>query len=141
MRRTISGPVYMLEPLANPTAIAVALAAAAIAGFGPDNPTSAIAGAAVGLKMALDAGTQILLGAPLRARHVLLTPLRDFLLVYVWAAGFWSRTITWRGKRLVVGRGSKLKVPHARPIRQRLKDPRSLPGLRRVFRARRPTAW
>jgi len=141
MRRTISGPVYMLEPLANPTAIAVALAAAAIAGFGPDNPTIAIAGAAVGLKMALDAGTQILLGAPLRARHVLLTPLRDFLLVYVWAAGFWSRTITWRGKRLVVGRGSKLKVPHARPIRQRLKDPRSLPGLRRVFRARRPTAW
>ncbi len=140
MRRTISGPMYLLEPLANPTAIAVALAAAAVAGWGPANPTIAVAGAAVGLKMAFDAGSQILMGAPLRARHVLLTPLRDLLLLYIWAAGYRTRTITWRSTRLHVGRGSRLKVPDTRPARQRLKDPRSLPGLRRVFPARSPAA-
>ncbi len=140
MRRTISGPVYLLEPLANPTAIAMVLAAAAVVGLGPANPTIAVAGAAVGLKMAFDAGSQILMGVPLRARHVLMTPLRDLLLLYVWAAGYRTRTIVWRSTRLRVGRGSRLKVPDTRPVRQRLRDPRSLPGLRRVFQARSPAA-
>ncbi|MHB9150674.1 MAG: ceramide glucosyltransferase [Thermoleophilia bacterium] len=140
MRRTISGPVYLLEVLANPTLIAVALAVAAIAGSGPKNPATAIAGAALGMKMALDAGTQLLFGLPLRARQLLLTPLRDLLLVYVWSAGYWTRTITWRGTRLAVGRGSRLRVPDAQAVGQRLRNPGSLPGLRRVFRARRPAA-
>lgn len=139
MRRTILGPVYVLELLANPTLIAVALAAAAVAMSGPRHPAIVIAGAALGIKMALDAGTQLLLGLPLRARQ-LLTPLRDLLLVYAWSAGYWTRTITWRGTRLAVGRGSKLRAPNARAIGERLRNPGSLPGLRRVFRARRPAA-
>ncbi|HZK48129.1 MAG TPA: ceramide glucosyltransferase [Thermoleophilia bacterium] len=140
MRRTIAGPAYLFEALANPSAIAVALVAAAVFGLGPDNPTIFIAGAAVGVKMALDAGTQILFGVPVRAREVLLAPMRDLILFYVWAAGLCSRTISWRNTKLVVGRGSRLKVPDARPIRQKLKDPSSLPGIRRVVRARRPAA-
>lgn len=141
MRRTISGPVYLLELLANPTPIAIALAIAAVAVSGPENPATAIAGAALAMKIALDAGAQLLLGLPLRARQLLLTPLRDLLFVYVWSAGYWTRTITWRGTSLAVGRGSRLRVPDARTVGQRLRNPGSLPKLRRVFRARRPAAW
>lgn len=140
MRRTISGPVYLLELLANPTLIAVALAVAAIAGSGPKYSPAAIAGAALAVKMALDAATHLLLGLPLQGRHLALTPLRDLLLVYAWAAGYWTRTITWRGTRLAVGRGSRLRVPDARTIKLRLRSPGPPLGLRRVFRARRPAA-
>ncbi len=108
MRRTIAGPAYAVEILANPTFLAAALVGVTLAAGGPERPTIVMAGMAVGVKMALDAGSQILLGAPLRPRHVFLTPVRDLLLAYAWAAGYWNRSVSWRGTRVSLGRGSRL---------------------------------
>lgn len=108
MRRTIAGPAYALEILANPTLLAATLVGVTLAGGGPERPTIVMAGIAVAIKMALDAGSQLLLGAALKPRHVLLTPVRDLLLAYAWAAGYWSRSVSWRGTKVTLGRGSRL---------------------------------
>ncbi|MHB8870299.1 MAG: ceramide glucosyltransferase [Thermoleophilia bacterium] len=111
MRRTIAGPAYALEILANPTFLAMVLVGVTLATGGPERPTIVMAAIAVGAKMALDAGSQLLLGTPLKPRHVFLTPVRDLLLAYAWAAGFWSRSVTWRGTRVSLGPGSLLSRP------------------------------
>lgn len=108
MRRTIAGPAYTLEILANPTLFAAILVGVTLAGGGPERPTIVMAGIAVAFKMALDTGSQLLVGAPLRPRHVFLTPVRDLLLAYAWAAGYWNRSVTWRGTRVALGRRSRL---------------------------------
>lgn len=115
MRRTIAGPAYALEIVANPTFLAAVLAGATLAGTGPERPTIVIAGVGIGVKMALDACSQLLLGVRLRPRHVFLTPLRDLLCAYAWAAGYWNRSVDWRGAKVALGKGSRLSAAEPTP--------------------------
>jgi hypothetical protein len=36
-------------------------------------------------------------------------PVKDFLIAGVWLAGFFLRTVTWRGHRMRLGAGSRLE--------------------------------
>lgn len=108
MRRTIAGPAYILEPLTNPTLLAALLVGVTLVGGGLERPTILMAGLAVAAKMGLDAGTRLLLGVRLKPWHMFLTPIRDLLLAYAWVAGYWTRSVSWRGARVALGRGTRL---------------------------------
>lgn len=116
MRRTIAGPAYLLEPLTNPTLLAVLLVVATLLDGGPERPTILMAGMVVAAKMGLDAGMQTLLRVPLKPWQAFLTPIRDLLLAYAWAAGFWTRSVSWRGTRVTLGPGTRLSRLEVRPL-------------------------
>jgi ceramide glucosyltransferase len=149
MRHSISGPAYLLEPLTNPNPFALTLASLAAATRGVFDPAFALAVAAVATKAMVDGATLRALALRPRLEDVLVGPLRDSLIFYAWAAGGVSRSVVWRGRRFHVGKDSRLRasgtpVGHAGAEEgeerraARLTGPRSIPGLRRVARARHP---
>jgi ceramide glucosyltransferase len=107
MRRRIS-PTYFAEPLLNPLPFLLALAVAAGSTGRGFLVLAALAG--VGAKLAAD----VLLSRRLRGAMPSLTflalgtPLKDTLILGIWAVGLFKRTICWRGHRLRVGPGSVL---------------------------------
>src|SRR5262249_19178151 len=48
-------------------------------------------------------------GEPMKRRFVLLSPLKDLLLAFVSIHAVFSRQIVWRGKKMVLGPGTRLK--------------------------------
>jgi ceramide glucosyltransferase len=113
MRRRIS-PTYFAEPLLNPVPFLLALMVAA--GLAGGWPLVAAALAGVGAKLAADALlSRRLRGAmPSLTLLALATPVKDTLILGIWAVGLFKRTICWRGHRLRVGPGSVLS-PVANP--------------------------
>jgi ceramide glucosyltransferase len=104
MRRRIS-PAYFGEPLLNPIPFLLALA---LSGGGV-RALGAIAGIAA--KIAADALlARRLRGAPLSLGSLLAIPVKDVLILGVWAVGLFRRTINWRGNLLRVGPGSSLTM-------------------------------
>lgn len=112
MRRTISSLGYALEPLANPTFLALGLLGVAAATGDVTNRALVLSGSAVAAKMALDAGLATLLGATPRIREMPLTVVRDMLLIWAWIAGYLTRDITWKGATLSIARDTRL-VSHS----------------------------
>lgn len=108
MRRTISGPGYALEPLTNPTLLSLCLLGVAIAAGDVTDRVLVLSGSALAAKVALDAGMNTLLGAAPRIRELPLTPVRDILLIWAWAAGYFTRRIEWRGCTLSIARNTRL---------------------------------
>jgi ceramide glucosyltransferase len=106
MRRRLS-PAYFGEPLLNPVPFLLALLALAIASG--DRVFSAAALIGLGAKLTADKIlSRRLRGEALPLRALLWVPVKDVLILGVWAAGLFRRTICWRGNRLRVGPGSVL---------------------------------
>ncbi len=108
MRRAVSRPAYALEPLTNPTLLALALIGVAVATGEVTDRTLVLSGSALAAKMALDAGLATLLGATPRIRELPLTAVRDLLLVWAWIAGYLTRGIKWKGATLSIARDTRL---------------------------------
>jgi len=114
LRSRLKPLVYPFEPLLNP--MAVALAAIALGA-----PALVVAVWAVGLVLARDAlGWSRLRGLGGLAAALSLAPLKDLLLVGVWAAAPFVRHVSWRGTRLRISAGTRLyaEAPVAARARQ-----------------------
>lgn len=105
MRVVIHLGGFIADLLSNP--VPLAFTAAAIAGF--DAPSTLLLLVTLVAKIAADAYLmRRLRGTPLRAGYLLLSPIRDLLMVAIWLYSTFSRTIVWRGERLRIGAGSRL---------------------------------
>ena len=107
MRRRIS-PAYFGEPLLNPVPFLLVLAA--VAGGAGRGLLAGAALAGVAAKLAADAllARRLLGKTPSLTLLALGTPLKDVLILGIWAVAVFKRTICWRGHRLRVGPGSVL---------------------------------
>jgi ceramide glucosyltransferase len=108
MRSVIHVPAFIADALANPAPWATL---ALVLGLRAGEPW--IAGAAFGVllgKVALDAvALRLSRGSMMGLRAVLLGPLKDLLLFSVWPYAAISRSIEWRGTKLRMGWGTKLR--------------------------------
>jgi ceramide glucosyltransferase len=60
-------------------------------------------------------------------RHLLLSPVKDLLLLPVWFDALINRRIDWRGHRLLVGRFTRLRLARVpRMVRRRVRRVRRL---------------
>jgi ceramide glucosyltransferase len=112
MRRRLS-PAFFGEPLLNPVPFLLALSAV--------DRFRGAAWAGIGCKVAADALlARRLRGQALRPADLLWIPVKDLLIAGVWLAGAFRSTICWRGHRLRVGPGSRLRPveesPGAEPV-------------------------
>jgi ceramide glucosyltransferase len=109
LRRRVSPATYFAEPLLYPTPWALAVLLLAILRAGPGWLALA-AVSAVMLKVAADAvlGWRIR-HVPWRPRELAVIPIKDLLVIAVWVVGVWKRTVTWRGHRLWLGAGSRIR--------------------------------
>ncbi len=129
MRRRIS-PTYFAEPLLNPVPFLLALAVAASSTGRGFLAAASLAG--VGAKLMAD----VLLSRRLRGAMPSLpflalgTPVKDTLILGIWAVGLFKGTICWRGHRLRVGPGSVLSPVTNLPIESPLES--SAPALPEV---------
>ncbi len=105
LQRQLVGPfVYAAQALLNPVLLAAGGLACersglAVAGFG---------GACL-LKAALDgASARVLRPSGFSARQLALVPAKDLVFGAAWAYGLVRRDVLWRGKRLLVGEGSRI---------------------------------
>ncbi|MBK7582864.1 MAG: glycosyltransferase [Myxococcales bacterium] len=115
MRRRISPLVYLSAPLLNPVPF---LVMALVLSLATRDPVAAFwAATAIALKCASDASLLgRLRGLGLNASDVAWIPLKDLLVLAVWAIGMFRRTVTWRGHRFRVGPGSVLTaLPRTEP--------------------------
>jgi len=108
--------------LANP--VGLGFAAFLVSGFDPTVGSIVLAFAAI--KIAGDAFlVRLNRGTGMRPAHLLLDPLRDVVMLGVWLYSCFSRSVTWRGKKLRFGRESRLRPDDGKlPVRvaRRLRD-------------------
>lgn len=113
-RTAIPLPLYLAQALLNPAPLAWAAALLA-----PSRTTLALALGLTGVRVLLDVGSWLLLGArpawSAVARAVPACVLKDALLLAAWARGLVCRTVDWRGTRLRVHAGSRLQA--SEPVR------------------------
>jgi ceramide glucosyltransferase len=109
MRRRTCLPVYLVEPLSNPIALFTLAVLVALAG---DALTPALFGlAATGVLLRLLLDWRLLL--QLRADRPGLTFVlrgvpKDLLVFGLWVSAGFRRSIEWRGRRFVIGAGTRL---------------------------------
>lgn len=102
LRRRLSPVSFALEPLLNPALFSSLLAVAG-------HPLVALA--AITGKIASDALlARRLLGRWPRVTDLALVPVKDLLVAVIWVLSGLRRTVEWRGQRLVVGRGTVLRL-------------------------------
>jgi ceramide glucosyltransferase len=112
MRRRLAPGAYLGELLFNPVLwICLAVCAVAVARRGLPLPLLAAAVAGVVVKCASDALLcWRLRGAPPRLYEVLLIPVKDVAVAGIWIVGAFRRTVSWRGNKLWIDRGSELSL-------------------------------
>jgi ceramide glucosyltransferase len=118
MRRRVAPAAYLGEPLLNPSPWLLALAAACpLAADGAAAAAGSAAGlAGLALKVAADGVVaRRLRGAPVGVRKLLWVPVKDLLIAGVWLAGAFRRTVVWRGHRMRLAAGSRLRPADGRP--------------------------
>lgn len=105
MRVVIHLGGFVADLLSNP--VPLAFVAFVVGGFAL--PQGALFAGVLAAKIAADAYfMRRLRGASLRPAYLLLSPVRDFLMVAIWVYCIFSRTIVWRGVRMRLGAGSRL---------------------------------
>lgn len=115
MRACIHVPGFVGDLMANPTGLA--LLAFLTSGF---DPRFGLALACITVVKAI--GDAYLVrrtrGVPLSFGHRFLTPLRDILMLAIWPYALFSRSVEWRGTRLRLGWGTRLRPDEgALPLR------------------------
>lgn len=120
MRSLLHVPAFIADALANPTPWA--LLAIGLAAW---SATPWIAAAALGVvlgKVGLDAlALRLSRGSAMGPRAILLGPLKDLLLFSVWPYAAISRSIEWRGTKLRMGWGTKLRKDEGNLLRRTLR--------------------
>jgi ceramide glucosyltransferase len=119
MRRHVVPWTYLAEPLLNPVPFLLAvivLGGAGWLGTAHDPLLALLAAALVPAKVAADASqARALRGQPLPLSRLALVPVKDCLVLGIWALGLVWREIDWRGHRMRIGPGSALT-----PVDERL---------------------
>jgi ceramide glucosyltransferase len=114
-RTAVQPHTYLAQALINPLPLA-ALACLAQPAAAPISVLAALAG----LKAAIDLSTAAALAPGVfRARNAWAVWLKDGILFATWVRGLTCRTILWRGNRLRVGAGSRLRPVFATRTRLR----------------------
>lgn len=136
MRRSLSPAAYLGEPLLLPTPW---LLAAGAAGLAASRPALALASlAALSARTALDLCLSRALARrasdpppvvewPDFVADGVAMPAKDLAAFALWIAGWFRSTVSWRGHRLRIGRGSRL-TPVVRPETSTTFAPAPLPG-------------
>jgi len=126
IRRQMAVGAFVVEPLANLTTVGLVWALSGESGIAWGGLLLLI-----GLGMARDgAQTYLLRGSLPKLRHLLLSPVKDLLLLPVWFDATVNARVQWRGHRFLIGRYTRLRaarVPYS--VRRRV---------RRVRRFRTP---
>jgi ceramide glucosyltransferase len=110
MRRRIAPGAYLGELLLNPV-LWITLAAFSLWASGPGNDLRLLAAAAAGVsvKCASDALLcRRLRGKLPRLTEVVLMPIKDLAVAFIWLVGCFRRRVRWRGNELRIERGSVL---------------------------------
>jgi ceramide glucosyltransferase len=109
MRRRTNVPVYLVEPLSNPIALFTLALLAALIGdvLTPALLALAVAGVAVRLLADWRLLLRLRVDRP-RLTFVLRGIPKDLLVFGLWFAAGFRRTIEWRGRRFVIGAGTRL---------------------------------
>jgi ceramide glucosyltransferase len=116
MRKSLVLWAYVLEPVMNPVLWSIGLAVSAAL-----SPLSGhqrafwlvVAGAGIAGKCAHD--TYLVgqvRGRTLSLLHLLLVPVKDLVILALWAAVFFKREVEWRGNYMRIGNGSALTPTH-----------------------------
>jgi ceramide glucosyltransferase len=123
IRRRMAPLTFLAEPLANLGTIALVWALSDESRIAWEVPL-----ALVGLGMLRDAvQTRWLRGSFPQFRHLLLSPVKDLLLLPVWFDALVNRRVDWRGHRLLVGRFTRLRLARVpRGVRRRVRRVRRL---------------
>lgn len=101
MRRRLFPAAFALEPITAP----LLLLPLALHAFGPAGLAWAIA-----TWMVRDLLALAVLGRPVPAWSLLLSPVRDVAMLVAWAVALFTRHVSWRGTRVRVGRGTVLRA-------------------------------
>ena len=115
LRSRLNAPLYAIEPLLNPVAVA-------LGAIGLGAPLIPVVVWAIGLALIRDAfgwwrlrGTRGLIAA------LTLSPIKEVLMLGVWAYAPLRRTVAWRGKRFRVGAGTRLYAEQRQELPRRLR--------------------
>jgi ceramide glucosyltransferase len=123
IRRRMALPAFAIEPMSNLTTVGLVWAFSGESGLA----WGGLLGL-VGLGMARDAvHTRWLRGTFPKIRHLLLTPVKDVLLLAVWFDALVNQRVHWRGHRFLVGNMTRLRLARApRQVRRRVRRVRRL---------------
>jgi ceramide glucosyltransferase len=112
MRRNLTLLPYLAEPLIITWIWSAMLIPAALLADVPALVRAAVIGVALlapAVRFALESRQVARLrGTPITLRELACIPLKDLVMLMVWAAGFVKRTIDWRGTEALIGRGTVL---------------------------------
>jgi ceramide glucosyltransferase len=111
-------PAFLSEPVANLTAVGLVWALSGDSGVAWGGLL-----VLVGLGVVRDAlQTYHLRGSLPKLRHLMLSPVKDLLLLPVWFDAIVNRRVQWRGHRFLVGRYTRLREARVpRRVRQRVR--------------------
>lgn len=126
IRRQMALPAFIAEPMSNLAAVGVVWALSGESGIAWGGLLVLI-----GLGITRDAlQTYWLRGSFPKFRHLIISPIKDLLLLPVWFDAIMNNRVHWRGHRFLVGRYTRLRSARAsRSVRRRV---------RRVRRFRTP---
>jgi ceramide glucosyltransferase len=118
IRRQMALPTFLAEPMANLAVVGLVWAFSGESGIA----WGGLAGL-VGLGIVRDAiQTRWLSGRFPRLRHLLFSPIKDFLLLPVWFDAMVNSRVQWRGHRFHVGRLTRLREARvSRHVRRRVR--------------------
>ena len=106
IRRQMVLPAFLIEPLTNLTTVGLVWALSAESGIAWGGLLIL-----VGLGMLRDAAhCHRLRGSIPKFRHLLLSPLKDLLLLPVYCDAVVNRRVQWRGHRFLIGRATRLRL-------------------------------
>lgn len=118
IRRQTALPAFLAEPMANLTTVGLVWALSGESGIAWGGLL-----VLVGLGMVRDAAQSYWLrGSMPKLRHLMLSPVKDLLLLPVWFDAIVNNRVQWRGNRFTVGRYTRLhhaSVP--RSVRRRVR--------------------
>lgn len=123
MRSLLHVPAFIADLFANPVGLgAVACGLACLLPDGPDVRVLAGAGALVLAKLTLDFLTmRVSRGAAFPLRFVWIPPLKDLLLFAIWPYAAISRSVEWRGTKLRLSWGTRLRPDEGNLVRRALR--------------------
>jgi ceramide glucosyltransferase len=118
IRRQMALPAFLAEPAANLTAVGVVWALSGESGIAWGGLL-----VLVGLGMARDAWHAYWLrGSVPKLRHLMLSPVKDLLLLPIWFDAIVNNRVHWRGHRFLVGRYTRLRSARVpRSVRRRVR--------------------
>lgn len=123
MRSLLHVPAFVADLFANPVGLGTV---ACVLGFlvegGPDLRLFAGAGALVLLKLSLDFLTmRVSRGQAFPLRYAWIPPVKDLLLFAIWPYSAISRSVEWRGTKLRLSWGTKLRPDTGNLVRRALR--------------------